>query len=98
MRHNYIAQFYTTYIYNFIFEGHIYSYTRIRFEPAFKTSQEWVCLTYCRVTTVQLYHLDSTLCKGSWWLLPSFCDLTFLDKTVLRDTRWWDALGKLYVV
>ena len=31
-------------------------------------------------------------------MLPSFGDLTFLDKIVLRDTRWWDALGKMYVM
>ena len=30
--------------------------------------------------------------------LPSFDDLTFLDKIVLRDTRWRDALGKMYVM
>jgi len=24
--------------------------------------------------------------------------LTFLDKIVLRDTRWRDALGKMYVM
>jgi len=31
---------------------------------------------------------------GSLGLLPSFDDLTFLDKIVLRDTCWRDALGK----
>jgi len=36
--------------------------------------------------------------EGSLWLLPSFSDLTFLDKIVLRDTRWQDALGKMYVM
>ena len=64
MRHKYVAQFCTTETYNLILEGHIFSYTRIRFKPPFRTSQEWVFSIYCRVITIQLYHLDSTLCRG----------------------------------
>jgi len=33
MRHKYVAQFFTTYTYHLILEGHVYSFTRIRFEP-----------------------------------------------------------------
>ena len=42
MRHMYVAQFYTTQTYNLFLEGHMNSFTRIRFEPNFMTSQEWV--------------------------------------------------------
>jgi len=42
----------------------IYLHTIIRLQCSFRTSQEWVFPIYCPVTTVQLYHLDSTLWKG----------------------------------
>ena len=35
---------------------------------------------------------------GELGSLPSFSDLTFWDKIVLRDTSWRDALGKIYVM
>ena len=97
MRHKYLAQVYTTYTYTLILEGRTYPYTRIRLELSLRTSQEWVFLIYWLVKTVQLYHLDSTLGGGSWWLLLSFCHLTFLDHTLLRTNCWPDALGGMYV-
>ena len=64
IRQKYVAQLYTTYTYHLILKGHMYSYTRIRLEFCLKTSQEWVFPIYWLVLTVQLYHLDSFLCRG----------------------------------
>jgi len=50
----------------------------------------------CHNSSIVPPRLDPLL--GSLGLLPSFDDLTFLDKIVLRDTRWRDALGKMYVM
>ena len=53
-------------------------------------------LLSCRNTSIVPPRLDPLL--GSLGLLPSFDNLTFLDKIVLRDTRWRDVLGKMYVM
>jgi len=49
-------------------------------------------LLSCHNSSIVPPRLDPLL--RSLGLLPSFDDLTFLDKIVLRDTRWRDALGK----
>jgi len=92
MRHKYVAQSYTTYTYTLILEGHTYPYKRIRLEPSFRTSQEWGFLIYWLVKTVQLYHLDSTLCSGVSGY--SFSSVTWLSWTIpycvplVGQTQW----------
>jgi len=53
-------------------------------------------LLSCHNSSIVPSRLDPLL--GSLGLLPFFGDLTFVDKIVLRDTRWRDALGKIYVM
>jgi len=53
-------------------------------------------LLSCHKSSIVPLRLD-TLLEGLG-LLPSFDDLTFLDKIVLHDTRWRDVLGKMYVM
>jgi len=53
-------------------------------------------LLSCHNSSIVLPRLDPLL--GRLGLLPSFDDLTLLDKIVLRDTRWRDALDEIYVM
>jgi len=53
-------------------------------------------LLSCHNSSIVPPQLDPLL--GSLGLLPSFDDLTFLDKIVLRDTRSRDVFGKMYLM